>query len=168
MRGKEVQFVYMSQLSVFLQRTITALLWLGGAVVFFKCLLSPLLPFLLALALSAMVEPTVQKLRRGMGVRRSFAAALVTTALLLVAGGGVALVLVRLGMELRAWSARLPEVVDRFPALWNGLLDRVGAWYAASPAFLRSALDTAAAQLMEEGPGLAGTVGAWPGRWGVC
>ena len=160
-RGKEVQFVYMSQLSVFLQRTITALLWLGGAVVFFKCLLSPLLPFLLALALSAMVEPTVQKLRRGMGVRRSFAAALVTTALLLVAGGGVALVLVRLGMELRAWSARLPEVVERFPALWNGLLDRVGAWYAASPAFLRSALDTAAAQLMEEGPGLAGTVGTW-------
>ena len=79
---------------------------------FFKCLLSPLLPFLLALALSAMVEPTVQKLRRGMGVRRSFAAALVTTALLLVAGGGVALVLVRLGIELRAWSARLPEVVE--------------------------------------------------------
>ena len=113
MRGKEVQFVYMSQLSVFLQRTITVLLWLGGAVVFFKCLLSPLLPFLLALALSAMVEPTVQKLRRGMGVRRSFAAALVTTALLLVAGGGVALVLVRLGIELRAWSARLPEVVER-------------------------------------------------------
>ena len=39
----------MSQLSVFLQRTITALLWLGGAVVFFKWLLAPLLPFLLAL-----------------------------------------------------------------------------------------------------------------------
>lgn len=159
--GKEVQFVYMPQLSVFLQRTITALLWLGGGVVFFKYLLTPLLPFLLALALSAMVEPTVQKLRRGMGVRRSFAAALVTTALLLVLGGGVALVLVRLGMELRAWSGRLPEVIAGFPALWNGLLDRIGAWYAASPAFLRSALDTAAAQLMEQGPSLAGEVGAW-------
>lgn len=151
----------MSQLSVFLQRTITALLWLGGGVVFFKYLLGPLLPFLLALALSAMVEPTVQKLRRGMGVRRSFAAALVTTALLLVLGGGVALVLVRLGMELRAWSGRLPEVIAGFPALWNGLLDRIGAWYAASPAFLRSALDAVAAQLMEQGPSLAGEVGAW-------
>ena len=53
-----MQFVYMSQLSVFLQRTITALLWLGGAVVFFRWLLVPLLPFLLALALSAMVEPS--------------------------------------------------------------------------------------------------------------
>ena len=51
----------MSQLSVFLQRTITALLWLGGAVVFFKCLLSPLLPFLLALALSA--QPLVNASR---------------------------------------------------------------------------------------------------------
>ena len=75
----------MSQLSVFLQRTITVLLWLGGSVVFFKWLLAPLLPFLLALALSAMVEPSVQKLRRWMRVRRSFAAGVVTTALLLVA-----------------------------------------------------------------------------------
>ena len=75
----------MSQLSVFLQKTITSLLWIGGAVVFFKWLLAPLLPFLLALALSAMLEPAVQRLRRRMKVKRSFAAGLVTTALLLVA-----------------------------------------------------------------------------------
>lgn len=156
-----MQFVYMSQLSVFLQRTITALLWLGGAVVFFRWLLVPLLPFLLALALSAMVEPLVQRLRRWMGVRRSFAAAVVTTLLLVVLGGAVAGVLVRLGVELRQWSARLPEVIAGFPAMWNGLLDRVGAWYAASPAFLRSALDALARQLMEEGPSLAGDVGGW-------
>jgi len=78
----------MSQLSVFLQRTITVLLWLGGPVVFFKWLLAPLLPFLLALALSAMVEPSVQKLRRWMRVRGSFAAGVVTTALLLVPQAG--------------------------------------------------------------------------------
>lgn len=155
-----MQFVYMSQLSVFLQRTITALLWLGGAVVFFRWLLVPLLPFLLALALSAMVEPPVQRLRRRLGVRRSFAAALVTTLLLVVLGGAVTLLLVRLGVELRQWSARLPEVIAGFPAMWNGLLDRVGAWYAASPPVLRSALDALAAQLMEEGPSLAGEVGS--------
>ena len=89
----------MSQLSVFLQRTITVLLWLGGSVVFFKWLLAPLLPFLLALALSAMVEPSVQKLRRWMRVRRSFAAGVVTTALLLVLGGGLVLLAARLAME---------------------------------------------------------------------
>lgn len=151
----------MTQQNVFLQRTVSTLLCLGGAFVFFRWLLAPLLPFLLALALSAMVEPLVQRLRRGMRVRRSFAAALVTTLLLLTLGGGLALGLVRLGAELRQWSARLPEAVAGFPEMWNGLLDRAGAWYAASPGFLRSALDALAARLMEEGPSLAGNVGTW-------
>ena len=151
----------MSQLNVFLQRTISALLVLAGAFVFFRWLLGPLLPFLLALALSAMAEPLVQRVRRWMGVRRSFAAALVTTLLLAIPGGGAALALVRLGVELRQWSTRLPEVVAGFPAMWNSLLDRAGAWYAASPAFLRSALDMLAGRMMEEGPSLAGEVGSW-------
>ena len=151
----------MSQLNVFLQRTISALLVLAGAFVFFRWLLGPLLPFLLALALSAMAEPLVQRVRRWMGVRRSFAAALVTTLLLAIPGGGAALALVRLGVELRQWSTRLPEVVAGFPAMWNSLLDRAGAWDAASPAFLRSALDMLAGRMMEEGPSLAGEVGSW-------
>lgn len=149
----------MSQLSVFLQRTITVLLWIIGAVVFFKWLLAPLLPFLLALALSAMVEPLVQKIRRGMKVRRSFAAGLVTTLLLLVLGGGVTLLLARLAVELREWSGRLPELMERFPVIWNGMLDQLERWYAASPSLIRSALDLLAGQLMEEGPSLAGTAG---------
>lgn len=151
----------MSQLSVFLQRTITALLWIAGAVVFFKWLLAPLLPFLLALALSAMVEPAVQRLRRWMRVRRAFAAGLVTTLLLLVLGGGVALLVGRLAVELRQWSDRLPELVEGFPAVWNGMLDRIELWYASSPAAIRSGLDLLAGQLMEEGPSLAGAAGAW-------
>ena len=151
----------MSQLSVFLQKTITALLWIGGAVVFFQYLLTPLLPFLLALALSAIVEPLVQKLRRGLKVRRSFAAMLMTTLLLLTVGGVFALLLARLVLELRQWSGRLPEIIAGFPAIWNGILDQIEGWYAASPAFLRSALDMFAGQLMEEGSGLAGEVGAW-------
>lgn len=156
-----MQNVYMSQLSVFLRKTITTLLWLSGGMIFFRWLLAPLLPFLLALALSAMVEPTVQRLRRQMKVRRSFAAALVTTAMLLVLGGAVTALLVRLGVELRQWSGRLPEAVERFPAVWNGLLDRLGAWYTSCPSFLRSALDALAGQMMESGPDLAGKAGGW-------
>lgn len=156
-----MQIVYMPQLSVFLRKTITTLLWLAGGVVFFRWLLAPLLPFLLALALSAMVEPLVQRLRRKMKVKRAFAAALVTTGLLLVLGGAVTALLVRLGIELQEWSGRLPAAVERFPAVWNGLLDRIGAWYAACPSFLRSALDALAGQVMEDGPGLAGEVGSW-------
>ena len=156
-----MQFIYMSQLSVFLQRTITVLLWLAGAVVFFRWLLAPLLPFLLALALSAMVEPLVQRLRRLLRVRRTFAAAVITTALLLALGGSLTALLLRLLLELQEWSRRLPEVIDGFPALWNGLLDRIGGWYASCPAVIRSALDALAQQLMEEGPSLAGSVGGW-------
>jgi len=151
----------MSQLSVFLQRTIKALLWIAGAVVFFKFLLAPLLPFLLALGLSAMAEPTVQKLSRKMRVRRGFAAGVVTTALLLVLGGGVTLAAVRLAVELRQWSDRLPELIEGFPGIWNGMLDRIEVWYAASPSVIRSGLDLLAEQLMETGPSLAGAVGAW-------
>ena len=157
--GKGVHFVHMQHIDVFLRRTITTLLWLAGTLVFFQYLLTPLLPFLLALALSAMVEPSVQKLRRRMKVRRAFAAGLVTTLLLVVAGGGVVMVLARLTVELRQWSDRLPELMERFPAVWNGMLDQIERWYASSPAFLRSALDLLAGQLMEEGPGLAGAAG---------
>lgn len=159
--GNEVQIVYMSQLSVFLQKTITALLWIAGAVIFFRYLLAPLLPFLLALALSAMVEPLVQKLRRGMKVRRTFAAGVVTTLLLLSAGGVLILAAVRLAVELRQWTDRLPELIEGFPVIWNGMLDKLELWYAASPSFIRSALDLLAGQLMEEGPSLAGSAGTW-------
>ena len=151
----------MSQLSVFLQKTITTLLWIGGAVIFFKFLLTPLLPFLLALALSAMVEPLVQKLRRGMKVKRSFAAVLLTTLLLLTFGGVLTLLLARLILELRQWSGKLPEIIDGFPALWNGMLDDIEGWYASCPSFLRSILDLFAGQMMEQGPTLAGKAGAW-------
>ncbi len=156
-----MQYVYMSQLSVFLQKTVRTLLWLGGTVIFFRWLFTPLLPFLLALALSAMAEPAVQWLRRRMRVRRSVAAAAVTTALLLAVGGALTALLLRLVTELKQWSARLPEAANRFPAVWNGLLDRVGDWYSACPSFLRSALDTLANHLMEAGPSLAGDIGSW-------
>ena len=90
----------MSQLSVTLQRTAAVLLWLAGSFLFIRWLMVPLLPFLLALGLSAMVEPAVGRVRRLLRVRRSFAAALVTTAALLVFGGGAAAVLVPLALEL--------------------------------------------------------------------
>lgn len=151
----------MSQLSVTLQRTAAVLLWLAGSFLFIRWLMVPLLPFLLALGLSAMVEPAVGRVRRLLRVRRSFAAALVTTAALLVFGGGAAAVLVPLTLELGQWSERLPEAVAAFPAVWNGFLDRLGDWYAASPAFLRTAMDAVAERLMEAGPSLAGEAGAW-------
>ena len=51
------------------------LLWLGV-----RYLLRWLLPFLLALALAAAVEPVIAWCRRRMGLKRGFAAAVVTSA----------------------------------------------------------------------------------------
>lgn len=158
---KEVHVVYMSQVNVFFKRTIVVLLWLAGLYIFFRWLLLALLPFLIALALAATVEPLVQRLRRRLRVRRSFAAAVITTLLLLTLGGGAALLLIRLAAELQAWSNRLPEAMAQFPQLWNSLLDRVDSWYVSCPVFLRSALDGMAQQLMTEGPSLAGAVSGW-------
>ena len=158
---KGVQIIHMSQINVFLKRTIVVLLWLAGLYIFFRWLLLALLPFLLALGLAAIMEPLVQQVRRRLRVRRSFAAAAVTTLLLLTIGGAAALLLIRLVLELQAWSSRLPEAVEQFPQLWNGMLDKVDSWYAGCPAFLRSALDGMARQLMEEGPSLAGTASTW-------
>lgn len=128
---------------------------------FCRWLLAPLLPFLLALGLAAMAEPLVQRVRRRLRLRRGFAAALVTTGLLIAAGGTLALLAVRLGVELTGWMERLPEAAERFPQLWNGLLDRVEGWYAACPQAVRSALDRAAEQLGQAAPSLAGRAGGW-------
>ena len=146
-----MHFVHMQHIDVFLRRTITTLLWLAGTLVFFRYLLTPLLPFLLALGLSALAEPAVERLRRRMRVRRSFAAAVVTTLVLVVCGGAVAFLTLRLVVELRGWSEALPAALARFPAVWNGFLDRVERWYGNSPAFLRSALDLLAEQLEQIG-----------------
>ena len=61
---KGVQIIHMSQINVFLKRTIVVLLWLAGLYIFFRWLLLALLPFLLALGLAAVVEPLVQRVRR--------------------------------------------------------------------------------------------------------
>lgn len=140
----------MSQPYVFLQRTVTVILFLAGGFVFLRWLLMPLLPFLLALALAAVAEPLVQRVRRTMKVRRSFAAATVTTGLLAAAGGTVGLLLNRLFAELAAWSAALPGQLSRLPGIWNSMLDRVLGWYEQSPALLRSGLDLLAGHLISE------------------
>lgn len=151
----------MSQLNVLLTKTLQGVLWVGGAVIFLRWLLVPLLPFLLALALSAMVEPLVARLSRVLRIKRAFAAVAITTLLLVTLGGASALLVLRLVGELREWTALLPQLMENFPGLWNGLLDRLGNWYTGCPAFLRTALDALAAQLMENGSTLAGEAGTW-------
>jgi sporulation integral membrane protein YtvI len=151
----------MSDRNVFWERTARALLALAAVVVFFRYLLTPLLPFLLALALCAVLEPGVARLSRRLKVKRSFAAAALVTALLLVVGGALAVLALGLILELQSWSEGLPTFLESFPSMWNGAIDHLEAWYSACPVFLRSALDGLASQLTEEGETLAGQAAAW-------
>lgn len=151
----------MPQETPYLQRALRIALWLAGLFLFLRFLFVPLLPFLLSLGLSALLEPAVQRLRRALGVRRSFSAVVVTTALLLSLGGAVTLLALRLGTELMEWSGQIPQAIEAFPALWNSALDRVESWYTACPPFLRAALDGIAAALGENAPALVGKAGGY-------
>lgn len=133
---------------------------IAGLWLFFRYLLTPLLPFLLALGLSALLEPWVQRVCRAMRVRRSFAAVLLTTVLLLVAGGALTVLVLRLGMELAAWSEHIPDAIAAFPALWNGALNRIEGWYISCPPFIRSTLDFLATALGENTTALVGKAGS--------
>ena len=151
----------MAQENSFTNRILTAALVLAGIYAFFRWLFTPLLPFLLALGVSALLEPVVQRVRRVMKVRRSFAAVAITCAILLVAGSAAALLVLRLGIELEEWSQHIPQAVDAFPSVWNNALDRIEGWYSACPPFLRSALDLLAASVSENATSFVGTAGSW-------
>lgn len=151
---KGVQIIHMSQINVFLKRTIVVLLWLAGLYIFFRWLLLALLPFLLALGLAAIMEPLVQQVRRRLRVRRSFASSSGDHAPAADHRRRRCTATDPPGIGAPGLSSRLPEAVEQFPQLWNGMLDKVDSWYTGCPVFLRSALDGMAQQLMEEGPSL--------------
>ncbi|MBR3704515.1 MAG: AI-2E family transporter, partial [Oscillospiraceae bacterium] len=151
----------MPQNQAYLQRVLRTALFLAATLLFFRFLFVPLLPFLVALCLSALLEPPVQRLRRALGVRRSFAAVVLTTALLLVLGGTAAFFALRLGAQLSEWSSRLPQAIETFPALWNGVRSRMMGWYGSCPPFLRSFLDTLATALGENAGALIGKAGGF-------
>lgn len=144
-----------------LQPLLTAAAWLGGGWLFFRYLLSPLLPFLLALGLSALLEPWVQRFRKSAHLRRSFAAVVLTTLALLLVGGSMVLLLTRLGTELTEWSTHLPDAMEAFPSLWNSALSRLEGWYTSCPPYIRSVLDFGANAIGENANALIGKAGAF-------
>ena len=151
----------MAQGKTLLERIIIVTLCFAGSYLFLRFLLRPLFPFLLALGTCALLEPTVQRIRQRMKVRRSFAAVLLISGILLIAGGGAALLALRLGVELTGWSQQLPDAIQSFPAVWNSVLDRIETWYSVCPPFLRSALDLLADALNENTTALVTATGSF-------
>lgn len=123
------------------------LLWLGV-----RYLLRWLLPFLLALALAAAVEPVIAWCRRRMGLKRGFTAAVVTIA---VTGAILALAAVIVWQLIRQAAellGQLPGLLAGLPGMTEDLRQRLEDFCAACPQGLRSWL--------EEVPALLGPLAA--------
>ena len=150
-----MHFLHMSQKDVLLKKTLLLFLWLTGVCFFFRFLLVPLLPFLLASCFVTILEPWAERFRRAVGVTRSFAAVAVTTLTLLLVFSVLGALLFRLFTQLASLARSLPILAGDLPSLWNGILDRLDLWYTGCPAFLRAALDA----LARRAPAVLGTLG---------
>ena len=107
---------------------------------FLRYLLWWLLPFLLAFAAARAMEPVILLLRRTVHFKRAFSAALLTLFLLFLLGGLLSLLLSALFTEATAFLTQLPTLLDALPALTGGLLDRLRAYGALCPDWLRELL----------------------------
>lgn len=126
------------------------LLWLGV-----RYLLRWLLPFLLALALAAAVEPVIAWCRRRMGLKRGFTAAVVTIA---VTGAILALAAVIVWQLIRQAAellGQLPELLAGLPGMTEDFRQRLEDFCAACPQGLRSWLEEVPAPLGTLAAGVA-------------
>lgn len=149
----------MSQENVLFQRTLLLFLWFTGVFLFFRFLLTPLLPFLLASCFVTLLEPWVERFRRRFHLTRTFAAVSVTALSLLLLFSLSGVLLYRLLTQLADLARQLPTLAGDLPSLWNGILDRLDLWYIGRPAFLRSALDALVRLLSRQAPSALGALG---------
>ena len=111
---------------------LTALLWYGAVAALVwagvRYALVWLLPFLLALGLAMLLEPLMERARRGLRLKRGFTAAVVT--LVLVGGvlAALAAVLMRSVEQALALLAALPEQLAGLPEALGRVQDRIGAF----------------------------------------
>ena len=141
------------------------ILLLAGAYLGLRFLLAPLLPFLIALGLSVLLEPWVQRWRRRLGLRRDFTAAAMTTLLLIAAAGVLWWLFDRLLGQAVSCLDALPHLLQRLPHLLDSLEERYTGLYRTCPEEIRLWLDGALERLSEEGLSLvsdaSGALLAW-------
>lgn len=116
-----------------------------GLWLFLTVLLPWLLPFLLALALSWLLERPVAFLMRRLHLKRALAAAACTLLLILLLCGALGLLLWRAGYEVALLLGRLPTLLAGLPTMSGALEDWVYRFTVALPVqfqdFFRQALE---------------------------
>lgn len=111
---------------------ISVLIW-----VFLRHLLVWLLPFLLAMGLASLVEPTIESVRRRMHLQRGFLAAVFTLALLAAVIALAATLLRQLVRQATDLLQQLPLYLAGLPALADTIFQRLDEFCAACPVSVR-------------------------------
>lgn len=137
MRDPQLRFL----LRVAYGAVLIALVWLSV-----RYLLVWLLPFVIALGLSALAEPAIDFCRRKMRLRRSFTAAVLTLALLGALTALVSILLVQLLRQGYAFLSGLPQQLEHLPEILYTLQTRFDRFCAACPEVVRERLE----QFLEE------------------
>ena len=119
---------------------------LALAALFFRYVVWWLLPFLIALAAAAAMEPAVRFLQRRFHFRRGFSSAVLTLFFLFLLGGLLSLLLSSLFAEAESFLTRAPHALGALPEYAAQLAARLEDYCALCPEWLRSAV---AAQLSE-------------------
>jgi sporulation integral membrane protein YtvI len=131
-------------------RLLTWAAALAGAWLAVRWLVPWLLPFLLALAAARALEPVVQRCRDVLRWKRRFTAAVLTLALVAAAAALLTALILGLGRPVYELLPRLPRYLERLPALYDTVQERLDRFCRACPEGLRSWADRLVAQLSEQ------------------
>ena len=114
------------------------------------------LPFLIALAIAAAIEPIIVFLREKLRFRRGFSAFLLTLTLLFLVGGILFLLVTTLVGEAYALLDKAPLLLAHAPQALEKLFARIEIYSRACPAWLRKQLyDLLSNALSDAGPFLS-------------
>ena len=148
------------QLRSFLLYTASAC---AAAGIFYLCVRYVLwwaLPFLLAFAVAARIEPVIRRLQERFHFRRSFSALVLTLFLLFLLGGLASLLGSTLLGEASDLLARAPRLLAQAPAAFSALLQHIERYCAACPPWLRTYLESALASGATQAEDLLSTLSA--------
>ena len=111
---------------------------LALAYLFFRYLFWWLLPFFLAIAAAAAMEPAVRFLQRRFHFQRGFSAAVLTLFLLFLLGGLLSLLLSSLFSEAESFLTLAPRALGTLPEYTAQLTARLEAYCALCPEWLQT------------------------------
>lgn len=147
-----------AQLKRFLLYAASAAIAAALFYVVLRYLLGWLLPFLIAAAASAAMEPAVRFLQTRLRFRRGFSSLVVTLFLLFVLGGLLSLLGTTISGEAASLLERAPSLLAAAPAALDAFLARVERYSTLCPPWLRASIEETLTRYVAEAGDLIGNL----------